>query len=112
MLQHLASTPANHKLMIAYNYDLDWLMLVDTTTGHKSKYEVDNENVAQPIKYLDSGLPKGQHKRIAVNRKSLIQALQSMYDGVVYLNYKPTNNTFHISSIRRQADIKCNLEQF
>jgi hypothetical protein len=112
MLQYLANTPARQKIMIAYNYDTDHLIFVNTATGHKSKYEVDNENVAQPIEYLDSGLPKGQHKRIAVNRKSLIQALQSMYDDVVYLNYKPTNNTFHITSIRRQADIKCNLEQF
>lgn len=111
MLQHLASIPANRKLMIAYNYDWDWLMLVDTTTGHKSKYEVDNENVAQPIDRLDCGLPKGQYKRIAVNRKSLIQALQSMYDDVVYLNYKPTNNTLHIDSIKRVADIKCNVQQ-
>ena len=112
MLQYLASISPKQKLMIAYNYDVDRLYFINTVTGHKSTYQVDNENIAQPIKYLDSGLPKGQHKRIAVNRKSLIQALQSMYDDVVYLNYKPTNNTFHITSIRRQADIKCNLEQF
>lgn len=112
MLQYLANTPARQKIMIAYNYDTDHLIFVNTATGHKSKYEVDNENVAQPIDDLDCGLPKGQYKRIAVNRKSLIQALQSMCEDVVYLNYKPTNNTFHIRSIKRQADIRCNLEQF
>lgn len=111
MLQYLANTPARQKIMIAYNYDTDHLIFVNTVTGHKSKYEVDNENVAQPIAELDCGLPKGQYKRIAVNRKSLIQALQSMYDDVVYLNYKPTNNTLHIDSIKRVADIKCNVQQ-
>ena len=82
----VARIPKGHKLILAYDTVMHWLIISDTVTGQRIKQDVSSENV----QYNDFEYDKAynlNNKMIALDRKELIKGLQATKEDYVYLQY-------------------------
>lgn len=103
----VARLPKNHKLILAYDTVMHWLIVIDTVTGYKIKQDVQPENIQfDDFDYNKAYNP--DNKMIAIDRKELIKGLQQIKSDYVYVQYNKDLKSYIFAGHTTTIKVKAN----
>jgi hypothetical protein len=103
----VARIPKGHKLILAYDTVMHWLIVMDTVTGQRIKQDVSQDN----IQFNDFNYDKvynPDNKMIALDRKELIKGLQATKEDYIYLQYNKDLKSYIFTAHNTTIKVKAN----
>ena len=103
----IARLPKNHKLILAYDTVMHWLIVIDTVTRQRIKQDVQPENIQfDDFDYNKAYNP--DNKMIALDRKKLIKGLQQTKSDYVYIQYNKDLKSYIFAGHTTTIKVKAN----
>lgn len=103
----VARIPKGHKLILAYDTVMHWLIVMDTVTGQRIKQDVSQDNIQfNDFNYKGKQYP--DDKLIALDRKELIKGLQQIQSDYVYLEYNKDLKSYIFTAHNTTIKVKAN----
>lgn len=100
----VARLPKKHRLILAYDTVMHWLIVMDLETGQRIKQDTPDCIINTP----DFNYEKNNNELLAVDRKELIKGLQTSKDDYVFIQYNEDLKSYIFAAGNTTVKVKTN----
>ena len=100
----VAKLPKKHRLILAYDIIMHWLIVMDLETGQRIKQDAPDYIINTP----DFNYEKNNNELFAIDRKELIKGLQTSKDDYVFIQYNEDLKSYIFAAGNTTVKVKTN----